>query len=134
MACPKALCSMALAFITAGAPLVVQAQSALAKLDVRSIKACFGTEPFWDLTIRKDEIKFEHDGNVMVIRGVPANSAKGTSETFIALYQGKVVGKERFLNVIITKDGRCNDGMSETSYPARVHILSGKDLYTGCCK
>ena len=75
------------------------------------------------MLVEANEIVYDRNNNTV--------AAVGNAHLF---YQGKVVGKERFLNVIITKDGRCNDGMSETSYPARVHILSGKDLYTGCCK
>jgi len=119
----------------------VQAQNAAqrpsgtaAAQDMRAIRACFGTEPFWGLDIKNDELKFQRDGLVMELKGVKAGKAIGASESFIALYQGKVVGKDRFLNVIIMRDNQCSDGMSDRSYPARVHVLSGNDLYIGCCR
>lgn len=129
-----------LTFVAAGG-WPVQAQNAAqrpssvaAAQDMRTIRTCSGTEPFWDLTIKNDELKFQYDDLVMELKGVKASKAIGASETLIALYQGKVVGKDRFLNVIIMRDNQCSDGMSDRRYPARVHILSGKDLYVGCCK
>jgi uncharacterized membrane protein len=101
---------------------------------MRAIRSCSGTEPFWDLTIRNGELKFKYDDLVMELNSVKAGKAIGAPESLIALYQGKVVGKDRFLNVIIMRDDQCSDGMSDRRYLARVHILSGKDLYTGCCK
>ena len=117
----------------------VQAQNAAqrpsgaaAAQDMSAFRTCSGNEPYWDLTIKNDELKFQHEGLVMELKGVKAGSAKNRSH--IALYQGKVVGKDRFLNVIITQDNQCSDGRSNDRYRARVYILSGNDLYTGCCK
>ena len=121
----------------------VQAQNAAqrpsgaaAAQDMSAFRTCSGTEPYWDLTIKNDELKFQHDhmGLVMELKGVKAGLAKGAPLSYIALYQGKVVGKDRFLNVIITQDNQCSDGRSNDRYRARVYILSGNDLYTGCCK
>ena len=119
----------------------VQAQNAAqrpsgaaAAQDMSAFRTCSGTEPYWDLTIKNDELKFQHEGLVMELKGVKAGSAKGRGLNSIALYQGKVVGKDRFLNVIITQDNQCSDGRSNDRYRASVHILSGNDLYTGCCK
>ena len=102
--------------------------------DMRAIRTCSGTEPFWDLTIKNDVLKFQYEDLVMELKGVKAGKAIGASETLIALYQGKVVGKDRFMNVIIMQDDQCSDGMSDRRYPAKVLILSGKDLFKGCCK
>ncbi|MGL5081562.1 MAG: COG3650 family protein [Microcoleaceae cyanobacterium] len=101
----------------------------------QSVKQCSGTEPFWSLTLDNSQIKFERaGGSIWSIPKTTANSAQGKPADYLALYQGKVREQSgRFLNVII-EQGNCSDGMSDNTYPYNVYVLSGRELYRGCCR
>ncbi len=107
--------------------------SASSSVDVKKIKQCHGTEPFWNLSIDANQLKFDKNGSSIVIKNSKPKSAIGMSDKHIALYQGKVVGQEKFLNVILKTDSQCIDNMSNKTYAITAHVLTGSELYTGCC-
>jgi uncharacterized membrane protein len=102
-------------------------------VDVKKIKQCYGTEPFWKLSIDGNQLIFDDYKVPMIIKNSKPKSAMGMSDEYIVLYQGKVVGQEKFLNVILQGDSQCNDNMSEEIYAVTAHVLTGSELYTGCC-
>ena len=104
-----------------------------ASIDVRQVSECFGTEPFWSLDISNGSLLFKHEELTMSLQKSTPKPAAGMSESYIALYQGKVIGQEKFMNVILTSDNQCSDNMSEDIHPVTAIILSGSDLYYGCC-
>jgi uncharacterized membrane protein len=100
-----------------------------------AITGCSGTEPFWSLKIGKENIEFASLGDEvkMGMKNTGAKSAQGSSSEYIALYQGKTLEGDKYMNVIIQR-AECSDHMSEDLYPYTVQVLSGSTLYTGCCR
>ena len=80
-----------------------------------------GTEPFWDLTIGRD-ITFND-------RGTGATVVQPTPPV-ISGVAGDIYRTQR-LEVNITHT-RCNDGMSDRSYPDTVQVHVDGRLYRGC--
>lgn len=69
------------------------------------VTSCIGTEPFWNLSINKDVIKFENSGTeeVMSIKNSGPKSSIGHMISYAALYQGRVTETAhagKLLNVI----------------------------------
>lgn len=122
--------SFALATLALSALL---APAALA--DASKVTSCVGTEPFWGLTIDAKKVTFRTaDGLTRTIDNKGARPAFGHTTGYIALYQGKVKEEAgRFLNAIIREE-QCSDGMSDEDYPYSVLVLSGTELYAGCCR
>lgn len=80
-----------------------------------------GTEPFWDLTIGRDMMFTDRGTNMVVSEPAPPVRTGTAGET----YQG------RRINVNIVHS-RCNDGMSDRTYPDQVQVrVDGRD-YRGC--
>jgi hypothetical protein len=53
----------------------------------------------------------------------------------LALYQGKTTGNSnKYMNVIILRDKACTDGMSNKNFSFTALVLSGNNLYQGCCE
>lgn len=102
-------------------------------IDARLVSECFGTEPFWNLNIDNGNLQFKHEKLMMSLQNTTPRPAVGFSESYIALYQGKVIGQDRYMNVILTSNNQCSDNMSEDVHPVTAMILSGSDLYYGCC-
>ena len=100
-----------------------------------AITSCIGTEPFWSLKIGNEKIEFSSLGDevTMGMKNNGAKSANGSSSEYIALYQGKTLEGDKYMNVIIQR-AECSDHMSDDLYPYTVHVLSGTELYTGCCR
>ncbi|MCA2962235.1 MAG: hypothetical protein IOD12_18430 [Silvanigrellales bacterium] len=103
--------------------------------DASKVTSCFGTEPFWGLTIAGKSVAFRTaDGLTRTSDTSGARAALGTLTSYVALYQGKVKEEPgRFLNVIV-KAEQCSDGMSDEGFPYSVLVLSGTELYSGCCR
>lgn len=91
---------------------------------------CFGTEPFWVASIRKDRATFtalgeesiEIEGELITPKGVSSQYAQNfTSDTF----------------VITTLTGNCSDGTSGTLYAKHAVIQflgDNKQGLIGCCQ
>lgn len=80
-----------------------------------------GTEPFWDLTIGRD-ITFTDRGIGLTIVQPTLAPITGTA--------GPIYRTQRLeVNIVHT---RCNDGMSDRSYPDTVQVYADGRLYRGC--
>lgn len=104
--------------------------------DATRVAKCFGTEPFWSLTLDGKTIKFKNLGTEtsMSINQNTPKAAHGRRAEYLAMYQGRTLeSPSRFLNVII-RNQECSDGMSDETYPYSVLVLSGTDLFDGCCR
>jgi heat shock protein HslJ len=80
-----------------------------------------GTEPFWDLTIGR-ELTFTDRGTGLTIVQPTPQVITGVA--------GEIYRTQR-LEVNITHQ-RCNDGMSDRSYPDTVQVYADGRLYRGC--
>jgi uncharacterized membrane protein/heat shock protein HslJ len=80
-----------------------------------------GTEPFWDLSIGRD-ITFNDRGTGLTIVQPTPQVINGVA--------GEIYRTQR-LEVNITHS-RCNDGMSDRSYPDTVQVYADGKLYRGC--
>lgn len=80
-----------------------------------------GTEPFWDLTIGRDMV-FTDRGNGLVV-------SQPTPQVIIGV-AGEIYRTQRLeVNIV---HARCNDGMSDRSYPDTVQVYVDGRLYRGC--
>ena len=80
-----------------------------------------GTEPFWDLTIGRD-ITFNDRGTGLTVVQPTPQAINGVA--------GEIYRTQR-LEVNITHS-RCNDGMSDRTYPDTVQVYVDGRLYRGC--
>jgi heat shock protein HslJ len=80
-----------------------------------------GTEPFWDLTIGRDLTFTDRGTGLTIVQPTPQ---------VITGVAGEIYRTQR-LEVNITHQ-RCNDGMSDRSYPDTVQVYADGRLYRGC--
>jgi heat shock protein HslJ len=80
-----------------------------------------GTEPFWDIVIGRDMV-FTDRGTGLTISQPTPQVINGTA--------GEIYRTQRLeVNVV---HARCNDGMSDRSYPDTVQVYADGRLYRGC--
>lgn len=80
-----------------------------------------GTEPFWDLTIGRDLVFTDRGSNVSVVQPAPPVRSSVT---------GQIYTTQRIrVNIV---NSRCNDGMSDRTYPDTVQVTVDKRQYRGC--
>jgi uncharacterized membrane protein/heat shock protein HslJ len=80
-----------------------------------------GTEPFWDLTIGRDMVFTDRGTGLTVTQPTP-QVITGTA--------GEIYRTQRLeVNIVHT---RCNDGMSDRTYPDTVQVYVDGRLYRGC--
>lgn len=95
-----------------------------------------GTEPFWDIEIKKNgEIYFSSLNEGNVIFKFDTSRTKPLKEGFGIIYQAK--SEDANIMAILTK-GSCSDGMSEKEYTYKVEVHFKKTadnvetIYNGC--
>ena len=84
-----------------------------------------GTEPFWGVKIRENQIEFSTpEANI-------AFPNKGG-----ALVDGKVVWEStegpRPIKITLREQAECSDGMSDLTYPLAAEVALGGTTYKGC--
>ncbi len=84
---------------------------------------CFGTEPFWNLTITNNTVTFY-------------GYATPVTETIRGMFSSseKILVRTDTKSAAITKTDQCNDGMSEAIYDFDI-TLTGTEYgsVVGCC-
>lgn len=75
-----------------------------------------GTEPFWDFSIA---------GGRMILSSSDSPSLRVATPRPRAILHGRRYAT-RVMTVEITREGRCNDGMSEREYPDTVRLFFGR--------
>ncbi len=80
-----------------------------------------GTEPFWDLTIGERMTFTDRGNNLSVSEVAPPVQSGVAGEMFN--------GRRLRANVV---HSRCNDGMSDRTYPDTVQVTVDGKLYRGC--
>lgn len=80
-----------------------------------------GTEPFWDLTISRNLVFTDRGSNVSVVQPTPPVRASITGANYTT--------PRIRVNIV---QSRCNDGMSDRTYPDTVQVTVDKRLYRGC--
>jgi len=121
--------------LVSAASLLSTSNAFSAPIDSSAVRNCHGTEPFWLLEFKAKEIVFSNSAtsSTRTIARPEVSGAFGHLTSYIAMYQGKVQEEPgRYLNVII-KAAECSDGMSDETYPFSVLVLSGTELFNGCC-
>lgn len=104
---------------------LVMSASAMASTDF----SCSGTEPFWDLSIKGNEMSynlFMSDETTKTEEVISRQTAIGVSEDYAL-----VVKTATSSATIIT--GECSDGMSDTIYSNHIIYNSGDAVLYGCC-
>lgn len=107
----------------------VVALSGIARADLK----CSGTEPFWSLMIGSTKAVYENmgEGLKMEFATVIQQDAQGL--------QAGHTRKYTFKNAKVTADAivikkKCDDGMSDITYPYTITLTVGKTLLAGCCR
>ncbi len=93
------------------------------------IRSCFGTEPFWSLTVGRDSLTFAEMGGAdtesrRIWRTISANR--------VGIYG---FGAGDFSATLLQES--CSDGMSDRAYGLSVHMMTGRgkgtEMVSGCC-
>ena len=98
---------------------------------------CGGTEPFWSLKIKQQDITFRSPGNLKATGyyGAKTTEAAGMSAGYaFQIEASREAGKKNIsLSVIQAGMNGCSDGMSDEVY--KFHILAKIDgmILSGCC-
>jgi uncharacterized membrane protein/heat shock protein HslJ len=80
-----------------------------------------GTEPFWDLTIGRDMVFMDRGTGLSISQPTPQ---------MITGVAGEIYRTQRLeVNIV---HARCNNGMSDRSYPDTVQVYADGRLYRGC--
>ena len=95
--------------------------------------ACFGTEPFWTLTIGDDAMTFDRmDGPTIPFTAGNREGAMGRVDQWSA----RAFRDGQSLTVVIGTEA-CSDGMSDRLYGYRANVLISTETrhehYAGCC-
>lgn len=92
---------------------------------------CFGTEPFWDMSVVNQTVKFKiNDERTISLKVAKPETAAGTSIDYLKVYKSYSNQKNA---ILLIQKQVCSDGMSDRSYPYQVIFLHGDDAYIGCC-
>ena len=93
------------------------------------ITACYGAEPFWDLTHTPARTELKHFGDI--VEDVSETSEMTSQVRFD--HFGMIIGNSR---AFITEN-QCSDGMSDNLYGLTIDIFTQIDgnaaLLSGCC-
>lgn len=91
--------------------------------------ACFGTEPFWDLSLSDSsgEFKGVSPGEKANYKVVKVGTAFGTSPEYMRVFHDN---RGPFAVVTLKE---CSDGMSENVHSHEVKLFTSQGSYTGCC-
>ncbi|SDD66134.1 COG3650 family protein [Ruegeria marina] len=88
--------------------------------------ACFGTEPFWSLTIDQgDSARFEPLADQP--RTVPA----GTLQPGVGVINRFMIALGD--NLAVIRQEQCHDGMSDRAFGLDISLVLDGTLYSGCC-
>lgn len=104
--------------------------------DARAVTQCHGTEPFWGLSISREEISFTgiFDSELQrSMKEITLHSAAGRQEEYLAMYHGPTVEDESQTMNVIVKTEACTDGMSDQVYDYSAVVLLGSQVFVGCC-
>ncbi len=87
-----------------------------------------GTEPFWNVEVRTDRVRFSRLGADSVIYpyAPPTMDADGRF-----VYRTKRFGVDPLLTLVIER-GECSDGMSDQRYPGSALLTRGDSTWRGC--
>jgi uncharacterized membrane protein len=97
----------------------------LGGVDLTKPVNALGTEPFWGLEIRTDQIKFSGMDRPDKLTANRGAVIEGDTATWRAASAGVD------LSVALTA-GQCSDGMSDRTYPLKAHVEVGGELFDGC--
>ena len=92
---------------------------------------CTGTEPFWELSVRGNRLRFSQmgDGSAKLkVRWAKASS--GRTDTF-AIEAGASDAKRAHL--IFKENTKCSDEATERNFRFEAHFVYRDTLYSGCC-
>ncbi len=88
---------------------------------------CFGTEPFWAMSITQDKLAFGlFDDDTVTEDILSRETAQGTSQDFAFV----VTTKSASATIIA---GECSDGMSDNIYSHHVVYKNASSTLYGCC-
>lgn len=92
--------------------------------------SCFGTEPFWNLSIKGDVTAYQTymtDESATVEPVLSRVNAVGVGEDYAILI------KTANTSAAILTDASCTDGMSDNTYSKAILFSVGKTVLYGCC-
>lgn len=94
---------------------------------------CFGTEPFWNIEVTRQNITFEKPGEKKVTFAyVDPQPAAGFTLEHMRIYNIDV--SKNIILTIKSSKGGCSDNMSDDLYPYEATFQYGNTTYSGCAK
>lgn len=93
---------------------------------------CGGTEPFWGLTIGAKRAVYEPmEGSKVEFDSVVSQDAQGIKPYMVRNYTLK--NSKTLADAVILKQ-KCDDGMSDVTYPYNITLTIMKTVFSGCCR
>lgn len=102
--------------------------SGIARADLK----CGGTEPFWSLAIGSSKAIYENVGEDQKIEfgAITQQDAQGLKPGYTRKYTFK--NAKTTADAVVLKK-KCDDGMSDKTYPYTITLTVGKTVLAGCC-
>ncbi len=102
--------------------------SACARNPPVELTRAIGTEPFWGMQVRTDQVVFTRpDADSLVYPYTPPEVKGGG----VLVYASKRFANDTALTLTI-EPGACSDGMSDRTYPAKATVERGTLTWKGC--
>lgn len=93
---------------------------------------CGGTEPFWNLTIGSKKAVYEAmEGGKVEFDSVVFQDARGIKPDMVRHYTLK--NSKTSADAVVLKQ-KCDDGMSDVTYPYNITLTIMKTVFSGCCR
>lgn len=93
---------------------------------------CGGVEPSWSLTIGAKTAMYDDlDGKKVMFNIVTAQDARGIKPGHVRKYVFK--NAQSTADAVVLKK-KCDDGMSDETYPYNITLTIMKTVFSGCCQ
>lgn len=93
---------------------------------------CGGTEPFWSLMIGAKKAVYETmEGSKTTFDAITIQEAEGIKAGHVRKYQFK--NTQSSADAVVLKK-KCDDGMSDITYPYNITLTIAKTVLSGCCR
>jgi uncharacterized membrane protein len=94
---------------------------------------CFGTEPFWNIQVRKSGILFSNfEDSTLFAYKEPISAVSRPVEYFMTYFLEDQKGNKAQLVAQKGENCPCSDGMSDNDYEYHVSFLYKNQMWEGC--
>jgi uncharacterized membrane protein len=104
----------------------------LAENEIRLPLACYGAEPFWNITVEQSNANYATPENLSRPMTVQRSSSATNGFTFLLSEEGAPL-----THTLVARANTCSDGMSDRAFgiSALLHMQTdeGNYVHQGCC-